>query len=96
MLDQTAVLRLLDNITKTSDKRIIYKNLVQIRQSVVTNDFGINLFYRQNGIKILVDLVTKPHEQILEVALSILGNCCTKKECCLQVSFFSRTMHGYE
>lgn len=32
----------------------------------------------------MVRLLSKPYEKILEVALSILGNCCTRKMCCKQ------------
>lgn len=41
-------------------------------------------FYDAGGIPPLVRLLSKPYEKILEVALSILGNCCTKKVCSKQ------------
>lgn len=41
-------------------------------------------FYEIGGIPPLVRLLSKPYEKILEVSLSILGNCCTKKVCSKQ------------
>lgn len=49
------------------------------------------LFYSGGGLAPLVRLINKPYEKILEVALSILGNCCTMKDCCKQVSRSQRT-----
>lgn len=43
------------------------------------------LFCSEGGIAPVVRLISKPYEKILEVSLSILGNCCTVKECCKQV-----------
>lgn len=45
---------------------------------------GIQLFYEAGGIAPIVRLISKPYEKILEVALSILGNCCMQKDCCKQ------------
>lgn len=58
---------------------------MKLRTDVVKDKDGINLFYSEGGIAPLVRLISKPYEKILEVALSILGNCCTTKECCKQV-----------
>lgn len=45
---------------------------------------GIQQFYEADGIPPIVRLISKPYEKILEVALSILGNCCTQKDSCKQ------------
>ncbi|XP_035897578.1 uncharacterized protein LOC118505622 [Anopheles stephensi] len=83
-MEEAKLASLLGNIRKSSDKGVIYRNLVAIRTSFVTNDGGIRLLASQDGIKVLVDLLSKPYEKVIEVVLSILGNCCTKKECCKQ------------
>uniref|UniRef100_A0A182NS46 ARMC5-like ARM-repeats domain-containing protein n=1 Tax=Anopheles dirus TaxID=7168 RepID=A0A182NS46_9DIPT len=83
-MDETKLASLLGSIQKSSDKNVIYRNLVSIRTHFVTSDGGISLFASQNGIKVLVGLLSKPYEKVIEVVLSILGNCCTKKECCKQ------------
>lgn len=51
---------------------------------MVKDKHGIELFYNTGGIAPVVRLLSKPYEKILEVALSILGNCCTQKMCCTQ------------
>lgn len=57
---------------------------MKLRIEVVKDKNGIQLFYEAGGIAPTVRLLSKPYEKILEVALSILGNCCTQKQCCKQ------------
>lgn len=57
---------------------------MKLRAEVVKDKHGIQLFYDAGGIAPMVRLLSKPYEKILEVALSILGNCCTQKACCTQ------------
>uniref|UniRef100_A0A182JU09 ARMC5-like ARM-repeats domain-containing protein n=1 Tax=Anopheles christyi TaxID=43041 RepID=A0A182JU09_9DIPT len=83
-MEEAKLASLLCNIRKSSDKSVIYRNLVAIRTNFVTNDGGIKFLSAQDGIKVLVELLSKPYEKVIEVVLSILGNCCTKKECCKQ------------
>uniref|UniRef100_A0A182PGP1 ARMC5-like ARM-repeats domain-containing protein n=1 Tax=Anopheles epiroticus TaxID=199890 RepID=A0A182PGP1_9DIPT len=83
-MEEAKLASLLGSIRKTSDKGVIYRNLVAIRTNFVTTESGIKLLSAQDGIKVLVELLSKPYEKVIEVVLSILGNCCTKKECCKQ------------
>lgn len=57
---------------------------MKLRAEVVKDKYGIQTFYDAGGIAPMVRLLSKPYEKILEVALSILGNCCTQKACCTQ------------
>lgn len=73
-------------LSRSSDKALILKVLLKVRSDLVgRNSSGIDLFYRLNGIQPLVRLISKPYEKILDVALSILANCCVNKMCCKQV-----------
>ncbi|EAA01020.6 AGAP001615-PA [Anopheles gambiae str. PEST] len=83
-MEEAKLASLLSNVRKSNDKGAIYRNLVAIRANFVTSDGGIKLFTAQDGINVLVELLSKPYEKVIEVVLSILGNCCTKKECCKQ------------
>lgn len=58
--------------------------MLRFRVDLVKDTNGIMRFYDAGGIPPLVRLLSKPYEKILEVALSILGNCCTKKVCSKQ------------
>lgn len=58
--------------------------MVRLRAELVKDKQGIETFYNAGGIAPMVRLLSKPYEKILEVALSILGNCCTQKMCCKQ------------
>lgn len=84
-MNKQIVLHLITVISKSSDKTVIYKALVSLRTDLIKNKAGIDLFYECDGIPPLVRLIGKPYEKILDVALSILGNCCTTKDCCKQV-----------
>lgn len=86
-MNKQIVIDLITVIGKSSDRTVIYKALVKLRTDLIKDRAGINLFYECDGIPPLVRLIGKPYEKILDVALSILGNCCTTKECCKQVSF---------
>uniref|UniRef100_A0A182JAL4 ARMC5-like ARM-repeats domain-containing protein n=1 Tax=Anopheles atroparvus TaxID=41427 RepID=A0A182JAL4_ANOAO len=83
-MEEAKLASLLSSIQKSSDKNAIYRNLVTIRTHFVTTDGGIRLLSTTEGIKVLVGLLSKPYEKVIEVVLSILGNCCTRKECCKQ------------
>lgn len=61
---------------------------MKLRTDLVVDKDGIQQFYDAGGIAPLVRLLSKPYEKILEVALSILGNCCTQKQCCKQAISF--------
>lgn len=61
-----------------------WQALVKLRAEVVKDKHGIQQFYDAGGIAPMVRLLSKPYEKILEVALSILGNCCTQRACCTQ------------
>lgn len=75
------MLSLLQEINGSTDKRIVYKLLVKIRVELIKNNEGIALFSKCSGIKKLVNLLEKPNQSILEVGLSILGNCCMNEKC---------------
>ncbi|XP_052866788.1 uncharacterized protein LOC128272939 [Anopheles cruzii] len=83
-MDEGKLVNVLNGIQRASDKNAIYRNLVIIRTHYVNSEGGIMLLSAGGGIKVLVNLLTKPYEKVIEVVLSILGNCCTKKECCKQ------------
>lgn len=58
--------------------------MVRLRAELVKDKNGILTFHNAGGIAPVVRLLSKPYEKILEVALSILGNCCTQQVCCKQ------------
>jgi len=81
--------KLIDEIKCSKDKRILYKALVTLRTDIIKDTEGVKLFFACDGIPPMISLLHKPYEKILEVVLSIIGNCCSKKECCFQVNFHS-------
>jgi hypothetical protein len=64
-----------------SDKKLIYKQLVKLRVEVIKDNAGIELFRICSGLEKLIKILEKPNPQILEVGLSILGNCCMSEKC---------------
>lgn len=85
-MNKQAVTNLIKVISKSTDKNSIYKALVKLRTDLVKDKQGVALLLEVDGsIGSLVRLISKPYEKILEVALSILGNACTLKECSKQV-----------
>ncbi|KAH8306141.1 hypothetical protein KR018_002467 [Drosophila ironensis] len=73
------------NVLKTSpDRTVIYKCLVKLRTDLVKDKTGIEIFRSSGGIPVMVRLITKLNEKIMEVVLSILGNCCTDERACIE------------
>ncbi|XP_058467194.1 uncharacterized protein LOC131440164 [Malaya genurostris] len=83
-MNRAQVASLLEEVRKSPDKTTVHRKLVQIRTEVINSDAGIQHFFSLGGIKLLVALMAKPYEKVLEVALSILGNCCMQKDCAKQ------------
>jgi len=42
-----------------------------------------------------VRLITKLNEKIMEVVLSILGNCCTDEQACIEVRISQKPKQGF-
>lgn len=85
-MNKQTVTNLIKVISKSTDKNSIYKALVKLRTDIVKDNHGVTMLLEVDGsIGALVRLISKPYEKILEVALSILGNACTVKECSKQV-----------
>lgn len=79
-MNENQVAKVMRMIDKTTDKAIIQKNLVKLRNGV-NNDEGIRIFYKSKGVPVICRLLDVLNQQILEVALSILANCCTNESC---------------
>lgn len=75
---------LLEDLRGTQEKATVYRKLVKIRTDVIGTEAGVETFYSLGGIRLLVGLMAKPYEKVLEVVLSILGNCCMRKDCAKQ------------
>ncbi|KAH8359454.1 hypothetical protein KR093_006806 [Drosophila rubida] len=77
------------SVLKTStDKTVIYKCLVKLRTDLVKDKDGIVLFRTAGGVPVMVRLISKLNEKIMEVVLSILGNCCTDEQACIEAVEF--------
>ncbi|XP_055906051.1 uncharacterized protein LOC129941449 [Eupeodes corollae] len=81
-MNREIVSHILDVLKNSTDKNVILKGLVKLRTDLVKDRDGIVMFHQCSGIPPMVRFLNKPHEQILEVVLSILGNCCTNVDCC--------------
>ncbi|XP_013100078.1 uncharacterized protein LOC106082233 [Stomoxys calcitrans] len=81
-MNRQLVENILAVIKASTDKSVIVKGLTKLRTDVVKDKNGILLFREAGGVAPMVRFLSKPHEQILEVALSIMGNCCTDELSC--------------
>lgn len=93
-MNRQLVENILAVIKTSTDKSVIVKGLLKLRTDVVKDKHGIILFREAGGVAPMVKFLGKPHEQILEVALSIMGNCCTDDQSCKEVSDLT-TIHAY-
>lgn len=84
-MDLCYVKSTLEGLKSTSSTRV-QETLLKIRSKITTNDDGIKLFRESGGLDYLLPHLRKPNERILDIALSILGNCCLEEESSLAVS----------
>lgn len=87
IMDKIQTSNIIKFIQNTKNDEHMYKALVKLRTDLVKDQRGINLFFECNGVPLIVKLLKKPNEKLLEVVLSLLGNLCTEKKCASQVSF---------
>ncbi|ALC48045.1 CG7837 [Drosophila busckii] len=71
-------------LESSNDKAVIYKCLVKLRTDLIKDKDGIVMFRTAGGIPVVSKLITKLNEKIMEVVLSILGNCCTDEQACIE------------
>ncbi|KAH8293458.1 hypothetical protein KR054_000628, partial [Drosophila jambulina] len=83
-MDEVRVGGMLEVLRTSTDRTVIYKCLVKLRTDLVKDKNGISLFRTAGGVPIMVRLITKLNEKIMEVVLSILGNCCTDELACIE------------
>ncbi|XP_048478636.1 armadillo repeat-containing protein 5 [Plutella xylostella] len=70
---------------KSSSSSKVQESLLKIRSKITSNDNGIKLFRDCGGLDYLVPHLRKPNERILDITLSILGNCCLEEESSIAV-----------
>ncbi|XP_047991718.1 armadillo repeat-containing protein 5 [Leguminivora glycinivorella] len=83
-MDKNYVKSTIEGLKSTSSSRV-QDTLLKIRSKVITNDSGIQLFRDCGGLECLLPHLRKPNERILDLTLSILGNCCLEDESSLAV-----------
>lgn len=84
-MDKNYVKSTIEGLKSTSSTRV-QETLLKIRSKITTNDDGIKLFRENGGLDYLLPHLRKPNERILDITLSILGNCCLEEESSLAVS----------
>lgn len=85
-MDKNYVKTVIEGLKSSSSNRV-QEALLKIRNKVIADGNGLQLFRECGGLEYLVPHLRKPNERILDLALSILGNCCLDDQTCLAVSF---------
>lgn len=83
-LDKPFIQRMVGDLSRVSDKNVTLKILTKIRVDLSKCNEGIRLFRECKGIEALIPFIKRPSKRILDLALSILANCCTDAECVQQ------------
>lgn len=78
-------IKLILNGLKSSSATRVQETLLQIRSKVIVTESGVKLFRECGGLEFLLPHLRKPNEKILDITLSILGNCCLEEESSLLV-----------
>lgn len=83
-MDDKLVIEIVKNL-KSSSSSTVETALSKIRSKIITSDEGMRAFKENNGLECLLPLIRKPNEKILDITLSILGNCCLNEECIVPI-----------
>ncbi|XP_022838097.1 armadillo repeat-containing protein 5 [Spodoptera litura] len=87
-MDSNYVKSIIEGLKSSSSSRV-QETLLKIRNKVINHDTGIKLFRECGGLECLLPHLRKPNERILDITLSILGNCCLEEESSLVVGKYS-------
>lgn len=87
-MDKNYVKTVIDGLQSTSSTRV-QEALLKLRSKVITDENGLQWFRDFGGLVYLVPHLRKPNERILDLSLSILGNCCLDEQTCLAVSWMA-------
>lgn len=71
---------------KSSSSCVVYNGLLELRSNITKTKEGLKTLRENKVLKLLVDFLHRPNEKILDVTLSILGNCCLDSDCRNEVS----------
>ncbi|CAG0902119.1 unnamed protein product [Darwinula stevensoni] len=63
----------------------VVEALTKIRKGFMRNDDDVRAFMDAGGVEAILGLLGHTNQTVLDVSLSILGNCCTNKTCRLKV-----------
>lgn len=83
-MDKNHVKSIIEGLKSTSSSRI-QDSLLKIKNIVISNDIGVKVFRDCGGLENLLPHLRKPNERILDITLSILGNCCLEEKSSLLV-----------
>lgn len=86
-MDSTYIKSVIEGL-KSSSSTKVQESLLKIRSKITVNDAGIKIFRECGGLDYLLHKLhqRKPIERILDITLSILGNCCLEEESSSMVS----------
>ena len=66
----------------------VYNALVLIRTHFLKEKDGVAKLRQRGGLELIIDILRQHEDRVLDVALSILGNCCLETETRVKVSIF--------
>ena len=64
----------------------VYNALVLVRTHFIKEKDGIAKLRQHGGLELIIDVLRRHEDHVLDVALSILGNCCLETETRIKVS----------
>ncbi|XP_006811986.1 uncharacterized protein LOC102807296 [Saccoglossus kowalevskii] len=77
---------LISKLKFSESAKILTDGLLRIRKEFIRRSDGVERFRQLGGLKPLLNLVKKPNDQIVDISLSILANCCLEEETRRQIN----------
>lgn len=66
---------------KSESKNEIYKGLLELRKNAFNSEEGIKCILQHGILPIVARILDTTNENLLDVALSVIGNCCLNGQC---------------
>lgn len=85
MTDKDNVAELTKILNSSNPHRKIYHTLLRIHSEIIPSETKFNEFKEHDGVKSVIQFLSKPNEKILNISLGILASCCSNEDCCNKV-----------
>lgn len=84
-MEEQELSNLIKTIKNCNSKSKLYHNLKLLRR-IVNDKSQFTKVRELGGLRLILTLLPNKNTEIVDIILSIIGNCCTERECAREVN----------